>query len=291
MHKLFHDTKKICSIAVYSVRQRIMSPRTIFIFVLLSIFLHEKLSPMFAVVEQTGVKTNPLVFPFLSNDELLQKIIFAGVVFIFSDAPFINSCQPYVIIRSNRTVWVLGQLLHIVIFSAFFFMTLMVLSVVYLLPCSSFQTDGWGLLINALSQGASGLYSGLDFFADEKIMYFYSPLGAFFLSFLLNWSIMIFMGMLIFVINLVTNGMLGSVAAAIVIAFDLFVFNALPFYYYHFSPLSLTRLSTLDPVGISDYPTLRYAFCFCIISIAVLSSLSVALIRKRPIEVISDTVI
>ena len=285
MHKLLYNMKKTYSIAIYSVRQRITSPRAIFIFVLLAIFLYEKLSPIFTVIEETGVKTNPLIFPFLSNDELLQKIIYAGVVFIFSDAPFINSSQPYVIIRSNRTIWVLGQLLHIVMFSAIFFLAIMTLSVLYLLPNSSFQTDGWGILVNTLSQSYAGYYAGLEFFIEEKIMYYYSPFGAFSLCFLLNWGIMVFMGMLIFVINLVSNKLLGSVVAAIVIAFDLFVYNSLPYFYYHFSPLSLTRLSTLDPMGISDYPTPEYAFYFCIISITILSLLSVVLIKNTSIDV------
>lgn len=285
MRNLFLDIKKLYSIATYSVRQRITSSRSIFIFVLLAIFLWEKLSPITTVVNETGIKTNPFIFPFLSNDELLQKIIYAGVVFLFSDAPFINSTQPYVIIRSKRITWVLGQTLHIIIFSAFFFFALMALSVLILLPNASFNTDGWGTLVRTLSQTSTGIDAGLDFLAYEKIMFYYSPIEAFSLCFLLNWGVMTFIGMLIFVTNLLSNRFLGPIVAAIVIAFDLFVYNALPFFYYHFSPLSLTRLSTLDPTGISDYPTLGYAFAFCVISIAVLSVISAILIKNKSIEV------
>ncbi|MGB8455954.1 MAG: hypothetical protein WCD89_27020 [Anaerocolumna sp.] len=277
--------KKIFSIAMYSIRQWVTDPRIISLFVLMSMFVWNDFEVIGDLTGRTGIKTNPLIFPFFSNDPVKQLILLAGIVFLFSDAPFINKNQPYIIIRSKRIPWVLGQILYIIMASAIYFLFLMLISILVLLPYGTFATDGWGKIINTLAQTDAGRQINLQFGITKEITTFYSPWEAFGLSFLLNWGVACFLGLLMFVINLKFNRMLGLVVGGVILSFDLLVTNALPPAFYHFSPVSLSRLGVLDPMGVSMFPNMTYPFVFFSVSIVVISVLLVVSIKKISIEI------
>lgn len=289
MHKnsdkaIVRSIKKPFAIALYSVRQRILSPRIICIFVLMAVFVWNSYLPILSLVGLLGVKTNPLIFTFFSDDVVKQRILYLGIVFLFSDAPFMDKTQPYVIIRSKRTAWGIGQILHIIIFSAIAFMALMLFSVLILLPDSSFMTDGWGKLVTTLSQTNAGTLVNAQFGAAESVITYYSPLQAFSLCFLLNWCMTSFLGLLIFALDLIFNKPVALIAGGSVVFFDMFVYNSFSFKYLYFSPLSLARLSNLDNRGVSTYPSLTYAFCYFAVAMAILSVLIIIAVKKHPVE-------
>lgn len=280
--------KKIFSIATYSLRQWATNPRIICLFVLMSIFVWNNFKAIGELTARTGIKTNPLIFPFFSNDPVKQLILLAGIVFLFSDAPFINKNQPYIIIRSKRIPWVLGQILYIIMAGAVYFLLLMFVSILVLLPNVTLKTNGWGKIINTLAQTDMAAQINLQFGISKKITSFYSPFKAFILSFLLNWGVACFLGLIMFLINLKFNRRIGLVAGGVIIFFDILVINALPPAFYYFSPVSLSRLSVLDPMGVSMFPNLTYPFIFFSVSIAVLSFLLVLNVRKIPVEIKPD---
>lgn len=277
--------KKMFRIAMYSIRQWATDPRIISLFVLMSMFVWNDFEVIGDLTGRTGIKTTPLIFPFFSSDPVKQLILLAGIVFLFSDAPFINKNQPYIIIRSKRIPWVLGQILYIVMASAIYFLILMCVSVLVLLPYATFATNGWGKIVNTLAQTDAGAQIHLQFGVTKEIITFYSPFEAFGLSFLLNWGVGCFLGLIMFVINLKFNRRLGLVVAGVILFFDILVTNALSGTFYHFSPVSLSRLSVLDPMGISLFPNLTYPFVFFSVSIVVLSALLVVSIKKISIEI------
>jgi hypothetical protein len=277
--------KKIFSIAMYSIRQWITNPRIICLFVLMSIFVWNDFEVIGDLTGRTGIKTNPLIFPFFSSNPVKQLILLTGIVFLFSDAPFINKNQPYIIIRSKRIPWVLGQILYIVMASAAYFLFLMLVSILVLLPYATFATNGWGKIIQTLAQTDVGAQIKLQFGITKEIIIFYSPWEAFGLSFLLNWGVACFLGLILFIINLKFNRMLGLIAAGVLLFFDLLVTNMLPSAFYHFSPVSLSRLGVLDPMGVSLFPNLTYPFVFFSVSIVVLSALLVVSIKKISIKI------
>jgi hypothetical protein len=277
--------KKIFRIAMYSIRQWVTDPRVISLFVLMSMFVWNDFEVISDLTGRTGIKTNPLLFPFYSGDPVKKLILLAGVIFLFSDAPFINKNQPYIIIRSKRVTWVLGQILYIVMAGAVYFLFLMSVSILALLPDATFATDGWGKIVHTLAQTNAGAQIHLQFGITKEITTFYSPFEAFALSFLLNWGAACFLGLLLFAINLKFNRMIGLVAGGVILFSDLLITNMLPPGFYHLSPVSLSRLSVLDPMGVSLFPNLAYPFVFFSVSIVALSALLVVSIKKIPIEI------
>ena len=281
--------RKTFTIAIYSVRRRISDSRVICLFVLHLVFVWSNISVIGPFTKMVGVRVNPLLYPFLASDPVKQLIIFAGIVFLYSDAPFIDKSQPYLIIRSKRTVWSLGQILYVVISSAVYILILMSISVLIVLPDATFATNGWGQVVNTLAQTNAASQINLQFGVSEKIISLYSPLEAFVLCFLLNWGMASFLGLFIFAISLNLGRMAGMVISGIVLLLDLLVINSLPYSYFKFSPLSLSRLSVLDPRGISIYPGVIYAFGFYAVGIIIFSICIIASVRKQTIEISSES--
>lgn len=281
--------RKIFIIAMYSVCQRIINPRVICLFILHTVFVWSNLSVIGTFTDMVGVRVNPLLYPFLSSDPVKQLIMFAGIVFLYSDAPFIDKSQPYVIMRSKRTVWGLGQILHVIMFSAFYFFILMCVSVFVVLPNATFATDGWGKVVNTLAQTNAASQINLQFGVSDKVISLYSPFKAFVLCFLLNWGMASFLGLLIFALNLNFGKMIGMAISSTVLLLDLLVINSLPHSYLKFSPLSLSRLSVLDPQRISIYPSAAYALCFYVIGIVIFSTCIIASVKRKAIEISSES--
>jgi len=277
--------RKIFSIAMYSIRQWAGNLRIICLFVLMSIFVWNDFQVIGDLAVRTGIRTNPLVFPFFSNDPVKQLILFAGIIFLFSDAPFINKSQPYIFIRSKRIPWVIGQILYIIVASAVYFLFLMSVSILVLLPHGTFATNGWGKIINTLAQTDMGAQIRLQFGITKEITAYYSPVEAFGLCFFLNWGAGCFLGLIMFLINLKCNRMFGLIAGGVILFFDLLVTNVLPPIFYYFSPVSLSRLGVIDPAGVSMFPGMAYPFIFFGVGIVVLSVLLVINIKKAPIEI------
>lgn len=280
--------KRIFSIAMYSIHQWLTNPRVISLFVLMSVFVWGDFRPISELSVMTQVRTNPLIFPFFSNNPVKQLILMAGVIFLFSDAPFINKNQPYIVIRSKRVSWVLGQILYIIIGSAIYFFVLMSVSILVLLPHATFATNGWGKIVNTLAQTNAGLQIKLQFGVLKKITGSYSPIGAFGISFLLNWGAACFFGLLMFAINLRLNRAYGIIVSGGILFFDLLVMNALSPAFYYFSPVSISRLGVLDPLGVSSFPNITYPFIFYGISIVIFSISLVLCVRRAPIEITSE---
>ena len=279
--------KKIFSIAFYSVRQRLTSPRVICILVLAFVFVWGILSGIGDLTDTIEARINPLVFTFISNDQIYQFILFLSVVFLYSDAPFINKSQPYVIIRSKRISWALGEIIHVIIFSAVYFFILMFVSVLMLLPNATFSTDGWGIAVNTLVKTNIGDQLDIGLFPSNDVISFYSPLKAFVMCFLLNWMMASFLGLLIFSLNLIFDRVVGPIVGVVIILLDLLTNNT--FGFYKFSPLSMSRLSVLDPTGTTTNPSPAYAFAFYCIGIVIFSVCIIASVKRKAIEISSES--
>lgn len=235
-----------------------------------------------------GLRINPMLFPFLSGCPIPQLILYSGVVFLYADAPFLDKSQPYVIIRSKRTTWAVGQILHVILFSALLFLLLMLFSILIVLPDATLATDGWGKVINTLAQTNIGEKVGLTFYISDKIMSAYSPMKAMVYCFLLNWAMTTFLGLMMFAANLKFGRMMGPVLGGIVLTYDLLVSNTFAISYYYTSPLSLSRLMLVDPRGMTVYPSLTYSFVFFGTGIVIFSLLIISAAKKISIEVSSE---
>lgn len=260
--------KKAFFIALNNIRGWICNPRYWILFLIVSVFIYQDNAPLFNMVVQTGVKINPLIFPLYISNHYFQFILMIGVIFLFSDAPFINENQPYIIMRAGKKSWVLGQVFYIFIAAAIYITIAMAISVIILLSKGTFATDGWGKIINTLAITNAQEVIGLVYDVSEKVVNNFTPFQAFFITYVLEWLIASILGLIMFALNLFTKINLGTFVAMFLALLDLLIANVLPWGLYSISPVSLGRIVELDWVKMSYLPTVRHAFIF-LISLAI----------------------
>lgn len=272
------------SIARNNLLRWMTNPRIYILAVLLLILLWSFLEGVLVFSKAMGYRVTPWAFPFLTNAVYVQRFMMLGLVFLFCDAPFLHEGQPYLLIRSGRVHWALGQILYIMVGTAIYFLFIAAVSALMLSP-NLFASLEWGKIWGTLANTDAGQGYRVRLHIAAQIQSMYTPIQALGLSLLLQWCAGTLLGLVIFAANLCFKRALGAILASVLILFDIIIYNSMSDYVYRFSPLSMARLTMLDATGLSLRPSLAYAFAFFGAAIVLLSVLAVIFVRKREIQI------
>ena len=170
------------------------------------------------------------IFLFQSNNSPAFMLAF---VLYLCDAPFLDQQQVFVLLRTGRQKWTVGQLLYVAAASFAFFLAIFFLSLIFTWPHLQFMND-WGKIIGTLTQTNAGQSYGI-MTLSFNLMNNYAPITAMLLSFTLMCGIGILLGNFMFFVNLWGNRSLGvGGATALVLLPALLHFEG----FYKFSYLS-----------------------------------------------------
>lgn len=224
----------------------------------------------------------PWLFPYLTNGLFTQMIIMCGLVFILCDAPFLDDAQPFIIIRSGREAWCVGQLLYILVTSLLYTCAIAIGSTLLLIPNLELNLS-WGKVINTLAMGQVELDSFLNFSPD--ILVSFTPVAATALSVFYCWLGCSCLGVIQFFFNLGGNRMIGNVVAGALVLQDLFSMVILPIGSEYFSLVSLTRFGILlSDLAFGNPGNMIYSAVFLTMLALLFALLSLLRTRKMSVS-------
>lgn len=235
--------------------------------------------------DNMGIKVSPWIYPFLFSYRYMKIVFIIPILFIFCDAPFIDDNQIYIMLRVKRKVWCVGQILYICVTSVIYSLVLMVSSVIVNINHITFSSN-WGEVLgtagttNAMSQ-FNLQYNTIKI--SGRIITYYTPAQAMFFSFILMTLSFIFIGMIIYVVNVITkSSIVGSICAAVFILLTAVV-DGFP-YLMWLSPISCNSINNIDVAGQTLYPTIQYVLS--VYSIVIAACIIIALITSRRQEIV-----
>lgn len=129
-----------------------------------------------------------------SNSILLSSLL---LLLLFGDVPFITTATPFFLIRENRKIWVMGQLVYI-IFAAAIYLLFILLSTCLLCAKYSFPKNTWSQTAAILAYSDKGEEIALP--AAVKTLEMgrpYQTMGYIFLLMMLYTLVMVFILLLI----------------------------------------------------------------------------------------------
>jgi hypothetical protein len=276
----------IFSMAHNNIKKWLTNPRIYLIVVLLVAYFHSRISPIYMFCESYDVRISPFIFPYFMSDRHVVLITSLAAMLLFCDAPFIDSEQPYIVLRSGRKKWIFGQLVYIAISSILLTLYFYLLTILLLLPRIELSNE-WGKVIGTFVQTTTGDEYNITIFFDSYIFFGYSPIKATLISLLLCFSVVFFMGVLMFYINLRTNRTIGTIVSGILILWQL-VISKTSTYWVKASPLSWIKLGNIDIDGSTVYPDLTYVMVGLYGMTIIFAILSVLIMRKRDIDVLKS---
>lgn len=274
------------SIAQNNLYKWVLNPRIYLVAVLLGAYFHSRIFPILQFCDYYEVGISPFLFPFFLSDDHVVLIVSLGAMLLFCDAPFIDLEQPYIILRAGRKNWVLGQILYLIIASILYTAFAFLMMLLLLLPKLELQFD-WGKVIGTLVQTTTGSEFGISIPFDRYIYFGYSPVGATGLSVLLCFSVVLFLGVLMFYLNLRVNRMVGTIVSGLLVLWQL-VIRKTATALIRFSPVSWMKLGQIDLDGSTVYPNLPYVLIGLYAMILIFCVLSVLRIQRTNIDVLKS---
>lgn len=260
---------KMIRIFCYRIKKETLCIRSFLLCIMLYVYIYTILQPIKEFVENVKVSPTVWIFPYMVNDYLTQLIFVIGGVFLFSTAPFEDEMKKYIEARTGRFSWNSGNILYIILMSFLYVIFLFFSSILFLLPHIQWSME-WGKVWNTIAKNGS-ITRGYNFnlSISEYLMGVYSPLKATVMTIFLEWACMAWLGLMIYFFNNKYNKKIGNLIAAMIVLLDVMIYNAGSPWAYHFSPVTLSKLTTFVTYNIYYGVTLKYAVQFYAITIPI----------------------
>lgn len=260
---------KIYRVYAFQMKQIRSNQRIMLIFILIAIFVFSNLQGVLDFSIDVGISVTPWALSHITSDYICQLVIMAGAVALFCDAPFKNDLTKYILPRAGYTPWIVGHCMYIIVLSLLYVCVILLSSILPLLPNIQFD-DSWGKIWGTLARTIMGSQYGIPFTVDDYVIGAYTPWQATLLSFLLSWSCCVWLGLVTYFFNTVSNSYVGTFVAAGFVLMDITVANEWLPWFYKISPVTLAQLQALKGNQSLYQVTLDYALWFFVVSIVCL---------------------
>lgn len=281
------SSKGIFHIAAMNFRKWQTDYRIWCIAVLLAVVTAIYVDDMRKSAEIIGADIPIWIFPFLYSQFHTKLIFMLGVVLMFCNAPFIDSNQMFVYMRSGRLKWLCGQVVYIIAASAAYFIFLLLISLLFTVFTGEVSLE-WGKTLVSLSADDRLHTIANAPFVDisTKVITFFTPIQAVWFTFLLSWLGGLVLGLLIFLCNILSNtGLTGILVSSLLVVVCSLIENEGWEKLIWFSPISWTTLDNVDVGGLSTNPSFTYCICVYVGIIAVLIAAILFFGRRKSFDI------
>lgn len=273
---------KSIRICVQNLRKWLGNSRIYIAFVIVFLFTLIYTKGLWLVADNFGEKLSIYIFPFLTTYRYMKIIYLFPLLLLFCDAPFVDANQQFVMIRSSRLSWGIGQMLYIICGSFFYALFMLLSSIVVNIGHIQMGTS-WGKSL--ILAGTTNICSILGIQYDTVqissiIVKYYTPAQAMLWSFLFLWMICIILGLIIYDFNILfQSNIVGLFVAGFLILFTAVVDGIQQWIWY--SPVSWSSLNNIDVAKTTSLPGIYFVLFVYIGAILALLIAGAVLSRSR----------
>lgn len=181
-----------------------------------------------------GEKGSFMILPFLQTDSYFNKVMLLGVISFFSNAPFLDRHEMYVMIRSGKERWGKRNIYYIFMSSFLLALFLILASALMTAPTVSFRNE-WGTLFHTLSAAAEK--GRLGFFIFGKAITTYTPYQLGVIILIVDSLAFSLLGMILYTLSLYLPRVCCYLCV-VALAFLPSMENFMPFSIRYYSPFS-----------------------------------------------------
>lgn len=276
--------------ALINFRKWVVNPKIYTLFALILVFNIWNFSGVYDYARMVGEGVSPWMFPHLLIYPTVVPIYGFFTMLLFSDAPFIDRHMPLLLVRTGRMTWLSGQLLYIVLTSLAYTMINFLITIISFIPYIDFTTD-WGRVIRTLAVNPSSASNkGIQVTTpvQNSIVSSFSAIEATLISLVLFFLVTLFIGIVIFSLNLILGKMSGVIVVGVLVFisyFSIFVGQlTVGLKIYYFSPLSWMSLQYIDWHSSGASPSFAYAITFLLVTSIILIGMTFFSFAKQDIN-------
>ncbi len=278
-----HSFKKVVLCACSNFRKWKFSARVYMVGLTVLIFGFWSVADISQYAASRGLGVTPWLLSGYYFMPTLLSVYGFLVIMLFSNAPFADSHAPFLVVRTGRLPWILGQILYIFL-AAFLLVFLHFCMIILLcLPNVGFSSD-WGTIIRSIAIDPSLAGMSTILVNSEMVGAFTGP-EATLLTMLLMWLVAVFLGAVVFAFNIISGKNTGIVIAGFFVFISFFsnymgqlVFGS---WLQYIAPVNWCSLYGLSWNGNSTLPGIPYAISVLSIGSIVLFILSGVIYCKK----------
>lgn len=231
--------KKQISYLLQVFLQKLQQSRTFTLMILEMYILYIYTQPVIKFSEASSYPSAVWTLPFMFSNIYFLFLFMLGVIYYFSDVPFMQHFSMYQIIRTGRKRWVLGQIGSVILQSGFLMIFNFAMSILWLFGHCEWTT-GWGKLLHTAALTNAADYYGFLFEVPYSAMQKYSPIELVLMTLVIGTLVISFIGILMFALSLVLGRIWAIAAAVVMVVMIYLVHNA--------HPAGVQKLSMFAPV-------------------------------------------
>lgn len=211
------------------------------------------------------------IYPFLYSQFHTRLIFTLPVVLLFCNAPFIDSNQMFVYMRTGKTKWLCGQIAYIAAAGAVYYIFLFATTILSSVFAGGDISMEWGKTLTTTANSNAAMYFNSPFIVVSAIVTtYFSPLSASWFTFLMSWLCSVMIGLMIFFCNIITGSKtLGITLTSLLVVLSALVDNGFP-QLLAFSPISWNTVDKIDVGGLTKNPAFGYCAGAYLIIISLL---------------------
>lgn len=236
-------------------RNRAFNKKNIILIVLIFFLTVIYIMPLRTFGNQANYhKISPYIYPYLLTDISYLVALMAGVVYYFSDLPFVSGWNNYYVLRVGRKKWISKQIIYIVISSVIMTVINILLPFVILLPYTEVGS-GWGKVLTTLAKTDAGQQCGLFWKISFQYMSNNTPVQAMIASFIMSVLCMIFVGTFILAVSLITCKTIGIIGISVMIMYVPITVSVGELF-----QRDVSRLSPISWIRVANYGITNYGY-------------------------------
>lgn len=232
---------------------------------------------------------NGFAAAFLTTELYTVFILFIGIFILFSDLPFKDNQQMFLLSRSGKRTWIFSQVLYVIFVSAMYFTFVFAVFCTVLIPRLSFDPQNWGKIVKTIAATNAKQEFGLKLSTVPTFIEDYAPLEALLFSFGTAILIAVILGLIVLLFNLSVKHSSGIVISGAVIFYYMFCdYHHNGYLMFYFSPLHWCSINLADKYGISPYPDVSWIMTvLCILLAAEIIALFIS--GSKKVKFVLDT--
>lgn len=253
------NIKKICAVWKYQTLLQVCNNKAFLVLLVLFFYIIGYAEPIVEFASAVNMNINPYLFPLLMNDWVFPIIIALGFLILICDAPFIKRGYLFLIARTGKVCWIVGEFLFLFTYAVLYTLAIYVLTIISTIPRIGFENQ-WGKVIMTLIRtDASIQFNTIEL--NQTVAENYSAIEALVKTCILCVLMFWLIGMIVFSLNYIMKNYIGVITGAIIVFLDLAIYNLFDTYALRrFSPISLMKLSILAE---QNYQSLTYNYAVC----------------------------
>lgn len=265
-------------------KNSIFHSRILFFLIAMAIFVAKFNKPLLEFACDIYYPCTIWVFPFLVSSYTFLTLFYFGIIYAFSDIPFMQRSNMFSILRIGRKRWAFGELCNIFLISCTLVLSIFAFSMLTLVPNIEIQNDWGKLLYTAIYTNAADAYHFKFRFYNESLIEF-SPLQLTLLSVSICILIVTLLGFAMFALSLYFNRAVSISLASASVVFLFFVNNTHPRIRMNISKFVPTIWAEVARVVSPEYgyywlPAIPYMFIFLGISLFICAILIIHKIKN-----------